>query len=341
MRPSVRINDLVANINYFARLLGLEILVPRLKLVPRTWFLMMVPVSYTIFCVHWTVKQTQHHWMDGLKSVVMLGGLINGCCQLITILQRHSDIKQLLNNIIAIYAEYEHRGADYWNALHLDIARMLNVCQIIRIGYLVSFVVMCAMPGIFLLYDGRHVTIMQYEIPGLPIDTNLGYILTYVQHLISTALGGLFFYMGDLMVLLSLMQILPFAHIFQLKAAALNDALHHKEQSRYLATVGVFVDTDVDVLLLDLINWHQLFTDYCQIVEHTFDFMIAAQVLSSAISILVCFCVNLSGFHSVSTIYLLVSAYSMLVYCIVGTQVEYAISKLIYSISMMVMKNRN
>ncbi|XP_064535167.1 putative odorant receptor 83c [Drosophila montana] len=393
MRPSVRIHELVANINYCAKLLGLDLLAPKLKIVFRTWITMFAPVSYLIFGVSWAFRQIQHHWMDGLKASIMLGGLINGTTELISVLQNHSAMKNMLNYTIGIFAEYETRGADYCVALNFGVDRMLKIRRIIRIGYAVSFFVMLAVPWALLFYDGTRVTVMQYEIPGLSLENNVGYTVTYLQHMIVAVVGGLGFYTGDLLVLLALVQILTFAHILQLKANALNDALNYKEQSRYEAQVGGYADIGTQSLLLDLIKWHQLFTDYCRDIENIYHNMIAAQVLSSAISILLCFCVNLNGFHLISTIYLFISAYSMLVYCIVGSQIEYAydqvydrlssiswqelrpdqrklfglmlkeaqrtqtmtmigilplsmrtalqITKLIYSISMMMMRNRN
>ncbi|EDW64470.2 uncharacterized protein Dvir_GJ22402 [Drosophila virilis] len=393
MRPSVRIHKLVTNINYYAKLLGLDLLAPRLRFVFRTWITMSAPSSYLIFGVSWAFRQAQQHWMDGLKASIMLGGLINGTTELLSVIQNHSAMRNMMNYTIEIFADYESRGADYCAALNFGVDRMLKIRRIIRIGYFLSFFVMLAVPWALLFYDGTRVTVMQYEIPGLMLENNVGYTLTYLQHMIVAVVGGLGFYTTDLLVLLALVQILTFAHILQLKANVLNDALNRKEQSRYEAQVGGYADNGIQSLLLDLIKWHQLFVAYCRDVENTYHNMIAAQVLSSAISILLCFCVNLNGFHLISTIYLFVSTYSMLVYCVVGSQTEYAydqvydslcniswqelradqrklfglmlkeaqntqtmimigilplsmrtalqITKLIYSISMMMMRNRN
>ncbi|XP_030556955.1 putative odorant receptor 83c [Drosophila novamexicana] len=316
MRPSVRIHELVVHINYCAKQLGLDLLAPKLRFVFRTWITMFAPVSYLIFGVYWTFRETQQHWMDGLRASIMLGGLINGSIELLTLIQNHLLMRKMLNYTIEIFADYESRGADYCAALNFGVDRILKIRRIIRIGYVVSFLVMLAVPLLFLVYNGTRVTVIQYEIPGLSLENNFGYTLTYLQQMIVSVVGGIGFYMGDLLVLLALVQILTFAHILQIKANVLNDALNHKEQSRIEAQVGGYADNGIQSLLLDLIKWHQLFIAYCRDVENTYHNMIAAQVLSSAISILLCFCVSLNGFHMISTIYLFVSTYSMLVYCV-------------------------
>lgn len=68
---------------------------------------------------------------------------------------------------------------------------------------------------------------------------------------------------------------------------------------------------------------------YCELVEKIYDNLIAAQVLSASVSIVICLCVNLNEFDLISAIFFLVSAYSMSVYCIVGTQIEFAVSLLL------------
>lgn len=65
---------------------------------------------------------------------------------------------------------------------------------------------------------------------------------------------------------------------------------------------------------------------YCHSVDRIYNILFTGQVLSSAISILSTFCVILTQFHLISVIYFIVSAYSMSVYCIVGTKIEYAVS---------------
>lgn len=65
---------------------------------------------------------------------------------------------------------------------------------------------------------------------------------------------------------------------------------------------------------------------YCRSVDRIYNILFTGQVLSSAISILSTFCVILTQFHLISVIYFIVSAYSMSVYCVVGTKIEYAVS---------------
>jgi len=74
---------------------------------------------------------------------------------------------------------------------------------------------------------------------------------------------GVGFYSGDLFVFLGLTQILTFADMLQVKVKELNDALEQKAEYRALVRVGASIDgaENRQRLLLDVIRWHQLFTE--------------------------------------------------------------------------------
>jgi len=73
---------------------------------------------------------------------------------------------------------------------------------------------------------------------------------------------GVGFYAGDLFVLLALSQILTFADMLQLKISDLNDALELKAENRALVAVGAPINEEDrrQYLLIEVIKWHQLFT---------------------------------------------------------------------------------
>nr|AYD60363.1 odorant receptor 83c1 [Drosophila mojavensis]AYD60367.1 odorant receptor 83c1 [Drosophila mojavensis]AYD60370.1 odorant receptor 83c1 [Drosophila mojavensis] len=333
MKPSQRMHGLVQHINAVAQQLGLDMLTVKKEYIFRTWVTISAPLTYAVFGVYWGFLEARRHWLEGIKSSIMLGGLVSGSAKLLTILLRHTPIRDLLHFIIKICEDYEQRGVDFIHALNFGIDRVYKIQRIIFVGYSITFLIMLLMPLVLLFYKGIRITVMPYEIPGLSIDSNIGYGLTYLQHTIPEVVGGIGFYLGDMLVLLALNQIQTFADIFQLKATALNDALERKEQSRYVCSVGEYKDFNIQALLMDLINWHQLFVDYCELVEKIYDNLIAAQVFAASVSIVICLCVNLNEFDLISAIFFLVSAYSMSVYCIVGTQIEFAYDQVYQTVS--------
>lgn len=262
MKPSLRYQELMERTNYCWRMLGFELLVPRLEFNYRTWTLLTAVASYTIFGIWWMSKQAEQSWTECLKASIMMGGMLSGTAELLTIMLGQRDIRRMMYSSRNIFQEYEQRGQDYADALNQGINRLLDIMRLIRIGYIVSYVVMCAVPPALLLYDGTRVTITQYELPGFPLETTYGFIITYLVQLLSMVLAGLGFYAGDMMGCLALMQILTFADIFQLKARALNEVLDRKEKARPTAPMGVqYAGADeVQLQLLDFIKWHQLFT---------------------------------------------------------------------------------
>ncbi|KAH8419238.1 hypothetical protein KR222_011832, partial [Zaprionus bogoriensis] len=323
MEPSLRYQELMERTNYCWRMLGFELLVPRLKFNYRTWTLLTAVVSYTIFGIYWMSEQAKQSWTECLKASIMMGGMLSGSAELLTIILNQPAIRDIMHSTRSIFGDYEQRGADYCEALNQGINRLVAIMRLIRNGYMVSYTVMCSAPLIYLWYDGTRVTITQYELPGIPLENNVGFVITYLVQVLSMVLAGIGFYAGDMMGCLALMQILTFADILQLKSRDLNATL---DRGKSIAAVRVHAQ------LVDFIKWHQLFTTYCHDVERIYQILFSGQVVSSAISILSTFCVILTEFHLISVIYFMVSAYSMSVYCVVGTKIEHAYDQVYDSI---------
>ncbi|KAI8046165.1 hypothetical protein M5D96_002365, partial [Drosophila gunungcola] len=299
--PASRFRELSKNINSLTNLLGVDVLAPKLVFNYRTWTTIFAIVNYAGFTV-FSILNNGGDWVVGLKASLM--------------------------------GEYENRGQSYHKTLNSNIDRLLGIMRIIRNGYVIAFCMMGTLPLAMLLYDGTRVTAMQYLIPGLPLENDFCYILTYLIQLVTMVVQGVGFYAGDLFVFLGLTQILTFADVLQLKINELNDALEHKAENRALAAIGGQIQGE-DMrqhLLLEVIKWHQLFTDYCRSVNALYYELIATQVLSMALAMMLSFCINLTSFHMPSAIFFVVSAYSMSIYCILGTILEFGFDQVYESI---------
>ncbi|KAL7729409.1 hypothetical protein ACLKA6_008973 [Drosophila palustris] len=334
MKPSRRYQQLTEHINYYLNFIGFDIMMSRLRLNYRTWITVVAVTCYGVFSIHWMIKQAEISWTECLKASIMMGGMLNGSTEVVTILLRHPKIRRQIIDTRQLFEDYEKRNPAYCNALNLGIDRLLDILKMIRVGYIVSYLVMCLVPFIVLIFNGTRVTIVQYELPGVPLQDNYGYAFTYLAHLVSMIIAGVGFYAGDSMGCLALMQILTYSDILQVKVNELNAVLDKKVEARRTALVGAAFagDDELQKRLLESIKWHQWFTEYCHHVDYVYHILIAGQVLASAISMLSTFCVNLSEFHLISVIYFLVSGYKMLVYCVVGTKIEYAYDQVYESI---------
>ncbi|XP_044313014.1 putative odorant receptor 83c [Drosophila rhopaloa] len=321
--PASRFRELSKNINSLTNLLGVDVLAPKLEFNFRTWTTMFAIVNYAGFAV-FSILNNGGDWEEGLKSSLMIGGLIHGVGKFLTCLLKHQKMRHLVLYTLTIYEEYENRGDSYRSTLNSNIDRLLHIMRIIRIGYVLAFCMMGALPLAMLLHDGTRVTAMQYMIPGLPLENNFGYIVTYLIQLVTIVVTGVGFYAGDLFVFLGLTQILTFADILQIKINEFNNALEQKAEIRALVAVGGRINGEEkrQHLLLEVIKWHQLFTNYCRTVNGLYYELIATQVLSMALAMMLSFCINLSSFHMPSAIFFVVSAYSMSIYCILGTILE-------------------
>ncbi|XP_039493010.1 putative odorant receptor 83c [Drosophila santomea] len=323
VRPSSRFSELSKYINSLTNLLGVDILAPKMEFNYRTWTTIFAIANYSAFTVFTILNGGD--WRVGLKASLMIGGLIHGLGKFLTCLLKHKEMRRTVLYTQSIYEEYESRGESYHKTLNLNIDRLLGIMKIVRNGYVFAFCLMEIQPLAMLMYDGTRVTAMQYVIPGLPLENNYGYVVTYLIQSVTMVVTGVGFYAGDLFVFLGLTQILTFADMLQLKVNELNDTLKQKAETRVLVPVGASVkgESNRQRLLLEVIKWHQLFTEYCRAINALYYELIATQVLSMALAMMLSFCINLSSFHMPSAIFFVVSAYSMSIYCILGTILEF------------------
>ncbi|XP_017046611.2 putative odorant receptor 83c [Drosophila ficusphila] len=331
--PANRFRELTKNINSLTNLLGVDVLAAELEFNYRTWTTIFAIVNYAGFTV-FSILNNGGDWGVGLKASLMGGGLFHGLGKFLTCLLKHQEMRRLVLFSRSIYEEYENRGECYRTTLNSNIDRLLGIMRIIRNGYVLAFCMMGILPLALIIYDGTRVTAMQYVIPGLPLENNFCYIVTYLIQLVTMVVQGVGFYAGDLFVFLGLTQILTFADMLQLKINELNEALEQKAEIRALMPVGGEIKggDKRQHLLLEVIRWHQLFTDYCGSVNALYYELIASQVLSMALAMMLSFCINLTSFHLPSAIFFVVSAYSMSIYCILGTILEFGYDQVYESI---------
>ncbi|ALC46419.1 Or83c, partial [Drosophila busckii] len=333
-RPAARYHKLTDYINLCGRRVGLAVLQPRFKFTLITWLTGFVIVNYAIFCSLWICICMQRDWRETFKSCIMMGALARGISEYQMVIRKQPEIKRQILYMRHTFLKFERLGDDYVAALNLGVDRLQGLMRFIRNGYYVSYSIMSAAPLMLLYYNGTRMSIMQFEIPGVSLEHNLGFTITYLTQLFSMFVAGNGFYAGDLYVLGGLTQILTLAHIFRIKAHKLNAALERKSQARRAARVGALIEGDEQLysLLLDLILWHKEFTKYCYDVNKLYYNLITTQVLTAGIGTLSTVVVILGGFHLISGIYFLVSVYSMFVYCVMGTKIVYAYEELYESI---------
>ncbi|KAH8251831.1 hypothetical protein KR038_009169 [Drosophila bunnanda] len=352
VNPSNRFRELTKDINSLTNFLGVDCMAPILKFNYRTWTTIFAIVSYTAFAV-FSVVNNGGDLVESLKASSMLGGLVHGLGKFLTCLLKQQDMRNLTLFTRSIYEEYEKRGIPYCTALNTNIDKLIGSIRVIRNGYFVTFIIMTFLPLARLIYDGTRVTAMQYVIPGVPLESNIGYTVTYFVQLISMVVTAVGFYGGDLFVFLGLTQILTFADLMQLKIDELNESLEDKAQSRALLPVGSQIagEEKRHHLLLEIIKWHQLFTEYevfyifnnysmhqfmnfsyCRTVNAIYHELIATQVLSMGISMMISFSINLSGFNLSLATFFVISAYSMSIYCFLGTKLEFGYDQIYESI---------
>ncbi|KAH8359091.1 hypothetical protein KR093_004252, partial [Drosophila rubida] len=334
MQPSRRFQEIAESISYYAESLGMPILSPRLVINYRFGVTSIAVTSYALFSFLWIFKKADESWTECLKATMMMGGMISGGGEVLTLVLKHSEIVRLFDNTRQVFEEYQERAANYADALNVGIDRVVYISKWIRNGYVVSYILMTSIPLLCLAYDGSRVTILPYEIPGISPDSNSGYILINLIQLVSMIISAIGFYVGDMLVTLVLTQILTFADILVIKVSQLNKVLALKAEARLTSLVGAPYanENDVEIHLIDTIKWHQLLTDYCKMVDDTYKLLITCQVLASAFSMLTTFCVNLNALDFIGVIYFLVSTYKMMLFCLVGTKIEYAYDEVYESI---------
>ncbi|XP_036317816.1 putative odorant receptor 83c, partial [Rhagoletis pomonella] len=194
-------------------------------------------------------------------------------------------------------------------ALQECCERVWQVIKMVGNIYAATAVGILLLTAILVIVTEKQVYVMHFFIPGLDVGTQFGYLATMAVHTVVFLAGIFGLFAGDLFFLIYLGQPELFRDFLVLKVKALNEAAAEKSKT-------------AEKLLVDIIEWHQYYTDYNERCNYVFYYIITMQIVTSGISIICTLYILLLGDWPGAYLYILVAFCGLYLYCIIGTKIE-------------------
>lgn len=217
----------------------------------RTNFLLYSGVTYFILIFYTIFNNADEDWTVILSCAATLGSGIQGQFKLIDLLFKKKEMAKTYQLIIDLYKENEKLGNGYRKALE-DVANKTGlILYPMIVLYAAGCIGMLFLPYSSYLLTGNHELIIQFHIPGLDINTNVGYFSTMAIQTILLIYYANSLYCGDASAMMFLMQVKLFSNVFEAKIECINTMIENPEDSK---------KPEVSEALNDLIKWHQLYS---------------------------------------------------------------------------------
>ncbi|XP_049314524.1 odorant receptor 67d isoform X2 [Bactrocera dorsalis] len=283
VRPTESFGKIIKFFHLISSLVGADVADENYRVNIITITLIICIVAYFIFTGTTVASVFSENWTYLLEASCMVGSVLQGITKLISAFAFAKEILGIRIELENLYREYEVKGDDYAEALNKSCER---VWQVIKMVFL-----------------------MHFMIPGIDVDTQVGYLMTLTLHTMCFLFGAFGLFAGDLFFLLFLGQPMLFLDLLVLKVKSLNEAAAENS-------------SNAERLLIEIIEWHQYYTDYNLRCNRIFYYINSMQIVTSGISIICTLYIILLGDWPGAYLYILVAFGGLYLYCIMGTKIQ-------------------
>ncbi|XP_036336897.1 odorant receptor 67d-like [Rhagoletis pomonella] len=309
MRPSQSFAKIIKMARFVSGVVGADISDEHYRVNIITVIVILCISIYFIFTATTVASVFSENWKYLLEASCMVGSVLQGITKLISGIAYTKGLSGVRVELEAFYREHETKGEAYCKALEECCERVWRVIKMVGHIYAATVFGILTLTIILVVATERQVYVMHFFIPGLDVDTQFGYLATMAVHTVVFLAGAFGLFAGDLFFLIYLGQPELFRDILVLKVKALNEA-----SAKNCKTT--------ERLLIDIIEWHQYYTDYNERCNGIFYYIITMQIVTSGISIICTMYIVLMGDWPGAYLYILVAFCGLYLYCIIGTKTE-------------------
>nr|QKN21490.1 odorant receptor [Zeugodacus tau] len=309
IRPTETFTKILNFFHLICSLVGADLSNDNYRVNIITVIVILSIIIYFIFTATTVASVFSEDWTYMLEASCMVGSVLQGCTKLISAFIFKNKICGMRAELERLYAEYEVKGDEYVKTLNKSCERMWQVTKVVGQMYLYAAVGIILTLIYFVIATTQKVYVMHFFIPGIDVNTQTGYLITLGVHAVVFMSGAFGLFAGDLFILLFLTQPMLFVDLLVLKVKALNEAAAQKTNA-------------VQRLLIDIIEWHQYYTDYNKRCNHLFYYIISVQIVTSGISIICTLYIILMGDWPGAYMYILIAFSGLYLYCILGTKIQ-------------------
>uniref|UniRef100_A0A5H2X002 Odorant receptor n=1 Tax=Bactrocera latifrons TaxID=174628 RepID=A0A5H2X002_BACLA len=309
VRPTESFGKIIKFFHLISRLVGADVADENYRVNIITITLIICIVAYFIFTGTTVASVFSENWTYLLEASCMVGSVLQGITKLISAFAFAKEICGIRIELENLYREYEVKGDDYAEALNKSCERVWQVIKMVGQVYFVAGGGIILITVVLIFASNEKVFLMHFMIPGIDVDTQVGYLMTLTLHTMCFLFGAFGLFAGDLFFLLFLGQPMLFLDLLVLKVKSLNEAAAENSST-------------AERLLIDIIEWHQYYTDYNLRCNRIFYYINSMQIVTSGISIICTLYIILLGDWPGAYLYILIAFGGLYLYCIMGTKIQ-------------------
>ncbi|XP_053952537.1 odorant receptor 67d-like [Anastrepha ludens] len=309
IRPSQSLAKIIKAFRLISGVVGADVYDVNYRVNIITVIVIICITIYFIFTATTVANVFSENWKYMLEASCMVGSVLQGVTKLISAIVFAKDISTVCSELEWLYSEYETKGEAYCKALNECCERVWQFIKMVGNIYAIAVVGILFLTAVMVIVTDKQVYVMQFLIPGVDVETNFGYLTTLIVHTVLLIAGGFGLFAGDLFFLFFLGQPELFRDLLVLKVEHLNK-------------VSTKNNVITERLLIDIIEWHQYYTDYNKRCNRIFYYIITMQIVTSGISIICTMYIILMGDWPGAYLYIVVAFSGLYLYCIIGTKIE-------------------
>nr|QKN21042.1 odorant receptor [Bactrocera correcta] len=309
VRPTESFGKIIKFFHLISSLVGADVADENYRVNIITITLIICIVAYFIFTGTTVASVFSENWTYLLEASCMVGSVLQGVTKLISAFAFAKEILGIRIELENLYREYEVKGDDYAEALNKSCERVWQVIKVVGQVYFVAGGGIILITIVLIFASNEKVFLMHFMIPGIDVDTQVGYLMTLTLHTMCFLFGAFGLFAGDLFFLLFLGQPMLFLDLLALKVKSLNEAAAENS-------------SNAERLLIEIIEWHQYYTDYNMRCNRIFYYINSMQIVTSGISIICTLYIILLGDWPGAYLYILIAFGGLYLYCIMGTKIQ-------------------
>ncbi|KAI9580635.1 hypothetical protein GQX74_013543 [Glossina fuscipes] len=227
-----RFQEIIKVIRVIAKMCGCDILNPNYRMNFITW-LLIVGVNGFFLCTIYTIYKgmaIDHDWTVIPVCLCIIGSGIQGFAKILLVLKYRKVIVVQQYFLENVYTVYQQKTERYRHVLNRWLAYTVKTYKLCAFMYVFVGSIIIGFPYIYWYIYGIRMMIMQFEIPFVDPNTDVGYIIHTLYHFPMIAWGCLGHFMTDIYMFMFIINVPLLKDLLEQKFLDLNEILEETNE---------------------------------------------------------------------------------------------------------------
>ncbi|KAL9916019.1 odorant receptor 67d-like [Glossina fuscipes fuscipes] len=308
-----RFQEIIKVIRVIAKMCGCDILNPNYRMNFITW-LLIVGVNGFFLCTIYTIYKgmaIDHDWTVIPVCLCIIGSGIQGFAKILLVLKYRKVIVVQQYFLENVYTVYQQKTERYRHVLNRWLAYTVKTYKLCAFMYVFVGSIIIGFPYIYWYIYGIRMMIMQFEIPFVDPNTDVGYIIHTLYHFPMIAWGCLGHFMTDIYMFMFIINVPLLKDLLEQKFLDLNEVLEETNERE-----------KVFPLLKDIFQWHLQYNEFIAGVDKIYRTIIFIEVTTCGLSICCTIFSIVLGVWPAAYGYIIYLIFCLYSFCIMGTLIE-------------------